>query len=124
MTHIKNQTASTAGKEMKKYLELLKDSPIVEREYYHILLSNLCDVINTISSNAGYTIELINEAIKGDTIKRRTHHIEDIQARFWQIITVSGIIKEKINSDDFVDLDSLFSHYNELSGLDVVAKQQ
>ena len=102
------------NKELLDRLEKLKDSPITSIEHYHVHLSNLCETIKSLSSSAGWTIGQINDAIKKNELHLRLHYIEDIQKKFWLIMTVADVINEKIMSDDYVDLENLFYHYKEM----------
>ena len=108
MTMIENQTASTGKEEIKDYFEKLKESPIVSSEHYYVHLSNLCDVIKSLSSGAGWTIEQINDAIKKNELHLRLHYIEEIQKQFWLIATIADVIQEKMMNDDYIDLENLF----------------
>ena len=92
-------------------LELLKDSPIVNVEYYYICLSNLCDTINTISRDVNELVDDIERAIEKDTIKRTMHYIKWTRDRVCQIQTISDVIKEKVSLGDFTELENLFYHY-------------
>ena len=114
MTSEKNQTASTGKEEIKGYFEKLKESPVVSSEHYYVHLSNLCETIKSLSSSAGWTIEQLNDAIKKNELHLRLHYIEDIQKKFWLIMTVADVINEKIMSDDYSDLEDLFYHYGKM----------
>lgn len=107
------EQASTNFEELIKYMDKLKDSPVVNAEYYSVHLSNLCDAIKQISDDAGRGIESINKSIEDNTIHQRMHLIEQIQNRFWIIGSMAEVIQEKVLSNDYVDLDNLFYHYRE-----------
>ena len=102
------------NKELLDCLEKLKGSPIVSSEHYHVHLSNLCETIKSLSSSAGWTIEQLNDAIKKNELHLRLHYIEEIQKRFWLISTMADVINEKVMSNDYIDLESLFFHYKEM----------
>ena len=101
----------SSKEEMYDCLELLKDNPITDIEYYHTCLSNLCDAIITISGNASEFIDDIESAIEKGTIKHTMHYIKWIRERLFQIQTISDVIKEKVSLDDFAELDNLFYYY-------------
>ena len=101
------------NEEMKEIMDKLKDSKIVEVEYYQIVLSNLCESITLISDDAGEDIERINSLIKSGDLSLLLHIIEKIQKRFWLISSLSERIVEKLFDDDFVKLDNLFYCYKQ-----------
>ena len=113
---MEKQTAVIGNEEITDCLEKLKNSPIVQDEFYHVQLQNLCDTIDYLSNDAGFEIELINEDIKKGTIQARSHLIENLQKRFWLISTVAEVIKEKIMNNDFVELSNLFYYYKKYKG--------
>lgn len=114
MQNNKSQTAIIGNEEITKCLDKLKDSPIVGSEHYHVNLSSLCDVIETISDDSGWIMEMIDKSIKENNIHTRLHLIEDISKRFWLISIVAREIKGKLSSNEYADLDDLFFHYKEL----------
>ena len=105
----KNPTALTG--EITDCLEKLKNSPIVQQDYYCIQLANLSDVISTIASDAMHTIELINSEMRKDKKNLGEHLIEELQKRFFLMMTVADVINEKVTDKDYTELDNLFYYY-------------
>ncbi len=99
----------TINENMKECLEKLKDSQIV-KEDYQMHMGNLCDAIQTITSQIRRNVDYI----AGD-IKRGDYNIENmlnaIKEVSFQIDTVSTIIQEKISYNDFVELADLIHEY-------------
>ncbi len=87
------------------YYNLVKDSPILDEEYY-LNLRNLCDTIDELSRSIAERLEWI-ESSAADIQKR---HIEDTRRLSFQISTIAGIIKEKVSSSDYADLGDLFCY--------------
>jgi len=90
-------------------LDILKNSPIVDSELYGNL-SNLCEAIKTISDDAHSMIEKISEDDKkgqriNENLKNR------LERDLFQIDTLADTIKEKLQDNDYVELDNLFFHY-------------
>lgn len=93
-----------------EHLEMLKNSKIVNSDFYYNDLTSLCDAISLISKDACGTIELIKES---RSINTCNHLIEELLKRFWVIDLLSENIEEKISNNDFLHLDNLFFSYNE-----------
>ncbi|WP_080903358.1 hypothetical protein [Parabacteroides sp. Marseille-P3160] len=96
---------------VKECLEKLKDSKIAEEDFY-INTSNLCDAIVTISSEISENIEDIEiDLNKGDNPKNL---LDLARQHIFQIISISEVIKDRINDNDFVELQNLIYEYNEM----------
>ena len=84
-------------------LEALRNSPIVKDEYY-INSRNLCAVIQTLTASANVLLD------NGDT--KRNGDTKQALELMYQIETISTIIQERLDHEDFEQLDMLIFHYN------------
>jgi len=85
-------------------LEKLKDSPLKDENFRNDLM-NLCGAIVSIIEHLSY---MIDTPTGGDVCYVG---VEYIKKRLFQIYTLSDVIKEKINTDDFVEIDNLLYYY-------------
>ena len=99
---------------MEKVLELLeelKESPITNEDYY-ITTENLCSAINTIAGDIGGLIEEVKMLLKNNK-NPSPHFLEWSIERTWQIQSISEIIKNRLQHEDFTDFCNLIYHYKE-----------
>ena len=80
-------------------LPSLRNSPIVNDEYY-IITSNLCQSIITIADTIG---ELVEDVILSVEKNRAVtvHYLVWIKERIWQIRSLSEVIDDRIQHEDF-----------------------
>ena len=99
---------------MEKYdgintiLEKIKDSPIARQEYYHTMMY-LCGAIKNIAELTFSTMDDIRIAAKNGSPSLH-EYIGKAQEAQCQIMVLSEVIDEKVNSHDFVDILNLI-HY-------------
>jgi len=116
ITDVKNITQANDGSantgnffdpdiEVKKSLEKLKNSPFAD-EQHKLNLINFCGAIVTIASDLAESIEC---ELKNDMSK-----VDILHSKLWQICSISDVLKEKINTDDFTHLQDLIYFYNKL----------
>jgi len=100
-----NKEVFNSQEEVIRCLSELKNSPFGEGQY-QLDLINLCGSIVVIANDSCRTLDTLRET--GTDFK----YIESIQDRLFQICTISDVIKEKINTDDFTHLQDLIYFYN------------
>jgi len=92
-------------------LDNLKNSPIVDSDLYGNL-SNLCEAIKTISGDALSLIEMISKDDKNG--QRINENLKNkLEKDIFQIETLAGTIEEKLQDNDYTELDNLFFYYRE-----------
>jgi hypothetical protein len=97
-------------KETIECLDKLKNSPIVDSDLYSNL-STLCEAIKTISSDALSLIEMISKDDKNG--RRVNENLKNkLEKDLFQIDALASTIGEKLDANDYVELDNLFFHYN------------
>ena len=97
------------NEEIRASLEKLKDSPIVEEEYYQSI-AILCGAIGSIVSDACSFVELGEKVGEKEILCRFLGNIRD---RLCQIQALSEIIEEKIfNKDFWVVMDMMYKYKN------------
>ena len=104
------QQTSAISKEIENYLNMLQNSPIVGEEYY-LATKNLCEVIVMLAQDASEILNQIDDATKENEIWVNIL-TESIQDRLSQIETVSIVIEERVNHDDYLNLTKLLYHYH------------
>jgi len=108
---MENQKQTSAiSKDIEKYLNILQDSPIIGEEYY-LAMKNLCEVIVMLAQDASGILNQIDDATKENEIWVN-NLTESIQERLSQIETVSIVIEERVNHDDYANLTKLLYYYH------------
>lgn len=93
-----------------KHLDNLKNSKIVNSELYHLHLSNLCEAIKTISGDAISLTEMITKDAKNGRLVNE-NLMTKLEKDLYQIDTLSDTIYEKLQDNDYTELDNLFFQY-------------
>ena len=91
----------------------LKGSEIVDDEYY-INTGNLIGCIDIIADSIRQILEYVDkDSERGDyrSLERRTNEIRE---HTFKMITLTDMIKERVNDSDYTELDNLFYHYKKI----------
>ena len=95
-------------------LEALKESPITNEDYLSTTV-NLCGAIHTIADSISDLV-LDFEDHRKKTGVILTHFYDWIEVRTWQIQSISEIIKNRLEHEDFANFSNLIYSYTELHG--------
>jgi len=99
-----NQTEKKPKHRFWECIGELKDSPIVNSDYYYNL-ANLCDAITTLTFTAENCIEKLGDEYKS--------LVENVKGYLIQIDAINEIVREKAMNKDFVVLENLVHYYDE-----------
>ncbi len=111
--------------EVKNSLEALKNSPIVNEEFYHVHLDNLCGVASRLIGDVlGKVEEDIEKDLKNNRLDQVTTGLDSLKFQLYEIDTIVGIIKEKITREDFNELCDLVYFLREMDLETVSSKDE
>jgi len=100
--------------EVKKSLEALENSPIVEEDFYYVHLDNLCGVAARLIGDVLGKIEGMEHDVKKNVFNSLGTDLNSLRYQLFEIDTIVEVIKEKSNHKDFNKLCDLVYFLREM----------